>query len=178
VDWFEMTVAKLVEETAQAPLPENDRQWFPKLIREMAGFVHYPAGEAVALPRERVLDYLKLIQRRGRKAWQRLQAVRAVEFYSDRVLKTDEPKLDDIRAKLEQAARREREEAGAGAEHGGRKRASEDDRPVGVIDPCEPELIKALRRELRLLHYFEADRKSLCRVGATVPATTPSGNPR
>jgi hypothetical protein len=58
--------------------------------------------------REFVITYLRSIKARGRLAWQRLQAVQAIEFHRDHVLKTDEPKLDDTHQTLAQATLRER----------------------------------------------------------------------
>ncbi len=90
-----------------------------------------------------MIGFLRQIKTRGRKPWQRVQAVRAIEFYRDRVLQSNEPNLSDIRETLEQAARLERPTTDA----------RQPDGPVGPIDPREPELLQAMRRELRLLHY-------------------------
>ncbi|MCA9221876.1 MAG: integron integrase, partial [Planctomycetales bacterium] len=141
-----MSVKQMQAVVKRARLGEADRQWFPKLVREYASSTRQPVHQPIAIERDRVVKYLQQIKARGRLAWQRLQAVRAIEFYRDRVLKTDEPDLQDIRQTLAQAAEREQVQ---------RTKASVATEPgrVGPLDVNEPEWLRQMRRELRLLHY-------------------------
>lgn len=139
-----MSVAQFTQVVKQAAIPENDRRWFPKLVREWATFQGRSAAQPLVVEHAAVIDYLKQLKTRGRKAWQRLQALRAIEFYRDRILQVSEPSLADLRLALQKAADREHQAAHA---------PGSPTEPVGVVDPREPEVVQAMRRELRLLHY-------------------------
>jgi hypothetical protein len=79
-------------------------------------------------------------------AWQRLQAVRAIEAYRDLVLRTQEPSLQMIRQTLSRIADQEKAD-GPGADRPG----IEDERHlIAWIDPAEPAVIQQMRRELRV----------------------------
>jgi integron integrase len=97
----------------------------------------------VPVDRELLISFLREHKAKGRRAWQRLQIVRAVEFYRDAVLRAAEPVLGEIRDALARAAEQER---------GTDRESAEAIEVIGIIDPNEPEPIQALRRELRLLH--------------------------
>jgi integron integrase len=83
-------------------------------------------------------------------AWQRLQAVRAVEAYRDLVLGTGEPSLGEIRQALQRLAAQESDKAVTGAAGASRAGVEDERHLVGIIDPEEPPCLQALRRELRL----------------------------
>ena len=55
-----------------------------------------------------VIALLRRQKAKGRKAWQRLQIVIALEYYRDTVLRTAVPDLGDIRSLLGRAAQQER----------------------------------------------------------------------
>ena len=80
---------------------------------------------------------------KGRRAWQRLQIFKAVEYYRNSILRTADANLRDIRDTLARATEKERS--------ADPPRLGEID-VVGRIDPNEPQPIQALRRELRLLY--------------------------
>jgi hypothetical protein len=126
----------------RARLPARDREWFPRMLREFASATGQSGREPIVVERERVIGYLQTIKARGRAAWQPLHAVRAIEFYRDRVLKSQEPDLLDIHQALAQAA--EREKAG----QTGRTRASNlQTGSVGGMEPGSIGLLDASESE-------------------------------
>ena len=84
----------------------------------------------------------------GTPAWQRLQAVRAIEAYRDLVLQTAVPSLTPIRQKLSQMADQERA-TGLGS---GGPGVQDERHLIGRIDPAEPAIVQQMRRELRVRH--------------------------
>jgi hypothetical protein len=89
-----------------------------------------------------VIGFLRKQEAQGRKGWQRLQMVKAIEFYQTAVLGTKSPPLDDIRETLALFVRQHPVSTP--------KRESVIE-VAGPIDPNEPEPIRELRRQLRLL---------------------------
>lgn len=92
-----------------------------------------------------VIRFLRTRRDNGTLAWQRLQAVRAVELYRNLVLKTQHPSLHEIRQTLGRLADRERATGTHSCGVNGGRRAL-----VGVIDPVEPAILQQMRPELRL----------------------------
>jgi hypothetical protein len=80
----------------RARLPARDREWFPRMLREFASATGQSGREPIVVERERVIGYLQTIKARGRAAWKRLHAVRAIEFYRDRVLRSS-PETNSVR---------------------------------------------------------------------------------
>ena len=95
-----------------------------------------------------VIRFLRTLRDNGTPAWQRLQAVRAVEMYRDLVLKSQQPPLHEIRRTLGRIADRERAAGGASPSAHLSRRGEEQ--LVGIIDPAEPAILQQMRRELRL----------------------------
>ena len=95
-----------------------------------------------------MIRFLQSLLKSNTPAWQRLQAVRAIEAYRSLELRTEVPSLAPIRQKLSQLAAQEKA--------AGRVRAVpgvEDERHlVGRIDPNEPPIVQQMRKELRVRH--------------------------
>jgi len=146
-----MSSAKFASILKSAKLRENDRIWFARWVDAYRKSCHVGPNDPFPVQRDSVIALLRQQKAKGRKAWQRLQIVKAVEYYRNHVLKTSEPDLGDIRNVLAQAAGQER---------------SADPGPVreidvvGIIDPNEPEPIRQLRRQLRLLHRSRSTEKT------------------
>jgi hypothetical protein len=93
-----------------------------------------------------VIDFSKALRDTKTPAWQRLEAVRAIEAYRNLVLKTEEPSLQHVRQTLSSIAAKEKAD-GPGADRPG----IEDERHlIAWIDPAKPEIIQRMRRELRV----------------------------
>ena len=72
-------------------LGRNDREWFPKWVRRYA--LGFRGGLKRNLPvnRHAVIEFSKGLLKSGAPAWQRWQAVRAIECYRNSILKRSEP---------------------------------------------------------------------------------------
>jgi integron integrase len=142
-----MSVAHFSRLLHEAKLGKKDKEWFPRWIRRYASSVHVAEGR---LPVDHgcVIRFLQSLLKSNTPAWQRLQAVRAIETYRDLVLQTGVPSLTPIRQKLSQLADQERA-VGAGS---GRPGVQDERHLIGRIDPAEPAIIQQIRRELRVRH--------------------------
>ena len=128
-----------------AKIGKNDRKFFPLWLRRYAGTVPLQNG-LLKIDEESVIAFLRQLLQGGIPAWQRLQAVRAIDFYQQRLAPKDlRANLQDIRKSLSRLADRERTE-GDGLANG----KTDSARLVGRIDPDEPDFIQELRREARL----------------------------
>ena len=125
---------------------KNDQKWFPKWIRRYAETVTEQEGKLFVVQDE-VVRFSQMLRDNGTPAWQRLQAVRAIEAYRDLVLETDEPSLRAMRMTLSRIAKQERAFP-SGAE--GRPGIRDERKLIGVIDPEEPHVLQQMRKDLRL----------------------------
>jgi hypothetical protein len=91
----------------EAKLSKNDREWFPRWIRRYASSVKVVEGRLPVSPEE-VIRFLQSLLKSNTPAWQRLQAVRAIEAYRNLELRTEVPSLESIRKKLSQLAAQEK----------------------------------------------------------------------
>ena len=64
-----------------ASLGNDDKVWFERWLRRYAMFVHQPENLPLLVSQERVKQFCRTLLARKVPAWQRLQAVRASEFY-------------------------------------------------------------------------------------------------
>jgi integron integrase len=128
----------------EAKLGKNDKKWFPPWVRRYASTVDVVQGK-LSVTEGEVIRFLQTLRDNGTPAWQRLQAVRAVEMYRNLVWKSDQPALHHIRQTLSRIADRDR---ATGAHFCGAK--GDDRELVGIIDPTEPAILQQMRRELRL----------------------------
>jgi hypothetical protein len=129
----------------EAKLGKNDKEWFPRCIRRYASSVKLVDGR-LPVSREEVIRFLRSLLKSQTPAWQRLQAVRAIEAYRNLVLQTAEPSLQAIRQTLSRLADQER------ATGSGRPGVTDERHLIGQINANEPALIQQMRRELRVRH--------------------------
>jgi integron integrase len=137
---------------AAAGLRKADEQWFPRWLEKYRVFCKRAQQAPLPTRPETVIEFLKVLKGQGKPTWQRLQAARAVEFYTQHVLGSGEPGLAAICEVLRTAADQERR-AGVDFE-------VEEAAVVGRIDPTEPEALQRLRRQLRLGHYSRRTEKA------------------
>ncbi|MGV3485475.1 MAG: integron integrase [Planctomycetaceae bacterium] len=114
------------------------RLWFAG----MAKFHSVSQPESWAFDETHVIAFLRSRLQQGMPTWKRLRVVEGIIWYRNRVRKSDTPRLEPIRAKLQEILVTEKHRLSAGD-------ASMED-VVGKIDPREPDVIQALRRTLRL----------------------------
>jgi integron integrase len=148
-----MSVAKMEKAVEAASLSQNDRKWFVNWVGAYARFCRVGKGNLLPVDVERVIGFLQAQKQRGRVAWQRLQAVRAIEFYCRHVLEQPADHLRDVHEKLQQRAQIE-------VANANQQSPIVDEDLVGRIDPNEPEIVQAMRRQLRLGHYSRRTERS------------------
>lgn len=113
------------------------RFWFSKLARFHR--VHDPAKWIFA--EQDVIGFLRSKLKTGMPAWKRLMIEKGLILYRNKFLRSPEPRLEHIRAKLQELAVRER--------------TPHDDVGIeetsGKINPNEPKVIQEMRRTLRCM---------------------------
>ena len=129
---------QFAKELTLAKLPDNDKKWFPKWWIRYANFCISSHKRIISL--DQVEKFCKELEKTHVPAWQRLQAVRAIESYRDLVLKSNSPCLNSIRSRLYKLASIERSTGGL----------SDEPHIVGFINPNDPKIIQDCRKELRL----------------------------
>jgi hypothetical protein len=137
-----MSYQKAVSVLKSAKLPPSDRVWFGRWIDGYRQFLDAGRGDWLSVSRESVIGFLRQQKAKGRQAWQRLQMVKALEFYQTAVLRSSSPALDDIRETRTKFVRQHP------------TLPANNVRVIdvaGVIDPNEPEVIQQFRRRLRVL---------------------------
>ena len=77
---------------------KNDKKWFPKWLRRYASTVSAVQGNLPVTEAEVIQSSRSLLDH-GTPAWQRLQAVRAVDAYRNLVLQSEELPLRDMHSK-------------------------------------------------------------------------------
>ncbi len=141
-----MSVARFQVVLKLANIHEDDRVWFGRWLRRYAVFLRQSETVSLHVSQNSVKQFCRTLLAREVPAWQRLQAVRAIEFYRNEVLQTAEPDLLEIRQILSRTADGERHSVHA---------VSPDDEAqlIGVVNVNEPRWIQKMRAELRLMHY-------------------------
>ncbi|MGM0485269.1 MAG: hypothetical protein ACQESR_00710 [Planctomycetota bacterium] len=114
-------------------------------------------NDSIPINRESVIGFLRQQKAGGKQAWQRLQMVKAIQFYQTAVPRTHAPPLDDIREKLNEFARQH-------------PVAMSNNSSVidvaGQIDPNEPEPIqldesRMTKADMLILLVFAVGLRSL-----------------
>jgi hypothetical protein len=142
-----MSVVRFRHQVASALLAPADKEWFPRWIQRFADSLGKPAGN-LTVTEAGVIRFLRSLRDNGTPAWQRLQAVRAVEAYQQLTLATSDPSLQTIRLTLSRLADQETAAARGHDQPG----ISDERHLIGRIDPREPPILQQTRRELRLRH--------------------------
>jgi hypothetical protein len=111
-------------------------------------FLHQPETASLTLSQDSVKQFCRTLLARQVPAWQRLQAVRAIELYRSQVLGTSDPDLLEIRQMLGRKAEGDRVAV----------MTSQDEAElVGVINTTDPLWIqKNLERDLEFIDAVRA----------------------
>ena len=139
-------------------LRENDQVWFPRWVKRYSLGQRGKPGENLPVNRHGVISFSRDLLKRHAPAWQRWQAVRAVECYRDIVLERTQPDLSDIVATLAKLGRQERN-----IDLEAPPTEQELEALRGNIDPSEPVWIQRMRSEMRVLHYAMSTEKAYVR---------------
>lgn len=109
-----MSIRRFRQVVRETGLGSNDVKWLPIWLSKYAQFHSTPETEKLAVDRERAIAFLCSLKDRGQRAWQRLQAVRALQYYEHHVLGRTDSELRDVRIALADLAAREKRDAPAG----------------------------------------------------------------
>lgn len=139
-----MSVRRFEQVVRSTGLAKNDVKWLPIWLAKFARFHGCGETEVLDVDRERSVAFLRSLKKNGSAAWQRLQAVRALQHYELHVLGRAESELREVRITLADLAAREKRGA-AGAEP--------EEVLARRIDPSEPEILQDVRKRLRVQHY-------------------------
>ena len=112
------------------------RHWFTQLARFHK--VHDPARWRFS--DDDVIQFLCAKKKAGMPTWKRLLIVKGLITYRNQFLRSHEPRLEHIRAKLQQKVIREREE----------EVKPDIEEVVGKLNPRDPDVIQAFQRALRV----------------------------
>ena len=138
-----MSVEEFRRRIARSGVQKSDGKWLTIWIEKYAQFHHVDVDQPLDVNAELAIAFLKSMKSRSTPAWQRLQAIRAIQNYALMMLEMKCHDLNPIREKLSDLA--------ADEKHGGLAKASAE--TLHGIDDSEPELIQMLRRRLRTQHY-------------------------
>jgi hypothetical protein len=81
-----MTLALLRTAVHAANLQQHDQSWYPRWGLQYARFPKVDEHSNIPVAQDLAIEFLKQLKARQRPAWQRLQAIRALEFYRTEVL--------------------------------------------------------------------------------------------
>jgi len=126
-----------------AKFGNDDTKWFPTWLQRFGTSIDAPDNK-IHITKSAVIQFSRTLLNNGTPAWQRLQAVRAIEAYRDLVLKSPQPCLKQIRQTLSRIAAQERALGNSSPQN--------EARLIGQLDPTEPPIIQLMRKELRLRH--------------------------
>ena len=83
-----MSVERFLVVLKLARIHEDDGVWFGRWLRRYAVFLRQPDSVPLLVSQASVKQFCRTLLAREVPAWQRLQAVRAIEFYRNQVLET------------------------------------------------------------------------------------------
>lgn len=161
-----MSIQQFSAAVKGSQLSEADAIWFPRWLDRYAQWTSQEGASRIVIRAESLIELLRQLRDSGRKAFIRLQVVRALEFYQRHVLAAAEPDLSSIRKKLEDVALSERRTQPSHSHRPTRPddapgfEVTDDKMLVGLIDPQEPALLQNMRRLMRTRHYAARTERS------------------
>ncbi len=133
-------------DTAKKSPVDWARFWFSSLAKFHR--VHDPATWTFS--EDHAIAFLRFKLNSGMPTWKRLMIVKGLILYRNKLLRSQEPRLEHIRAKLQEISVRERNETDSvGIEEA-----------IGKINPNEPDVIQSMRRKLRFQGKSYATEKA------------------
>jgi integron integrase len=133
----------------QSKMSQDDRKWFPIWIRRLAEFQNVGHDQSLEVTTKSTIAFSRMLLGSGCAAFQRLQAVRAIEMYLRKVCDDRETSFAVIKTKLSQLA-------------------ANDDDPVALNraletiskDARQSEIVNRTVGELRLQRYAYQTEKA------------------
>ena len=111
-----MSVEKFLQVLPNANYGKADKDWFPRWIKRYASWSGIQAG-LLPLSPDAAIRFSQSLLKNGNPAWQRLQAIRAIEAYRNLILDSPEPSFAQIIAKLRQIAAKEKATGDSGVDN-------------------------------------------------------------
>ncbi len=145
-----MSLGRMRREVDLAGLSESQRKWWPRHLKAFAEASQQRPAVEMTVKEEAVIQFLRSCRDAGFPAWQRLEIVRAIQFYQQRVLRTSEPSLDCIRMKLQELTDQERR---ANPSSSTTTDVTHDAMLIGRLNANEPALLQEVRKLMRVRHY-------------------------
>ena len=102
-----MSAARFGVAIKRLELAKADRVWFPRWVKSYASWTKSTGDARLVVAEKPITEFLRNLRDSGTPAWQRLQAVRAIELYRNAVLRQSEPCLDHFKSTLQRVAARE-----------------------------------------------------------------------
>jgi len=166
-----MSVKLFRQRIAFCKISKNDKNWFPKWILRYSSFLQSDQDADLPLNKESAVAFSRSLLKSSVPAWQRLQAVRALECYRNLVRQSKDPSLDEMKVLLHDLVAKEKVDdefqATAGGSMGGE---------VGPIDPNEPAEIQKIRQKLRVQRYAYDTEKAYVQWLERFRRTCPNGD--
>ena len=88
-EWVAMNVQRFLVALKSTRLTETDLVWFGRWIQRFAVFLGQEKADRLEVTEQIVISFCRSLLANSVAAWQRLQAVRAIEFYRSETLKSD-----------------------------------------------------------------------------------------
>ncbi len=132
-----MSIGKFEAVLAAGRYSQAEQTWFPTWVLRFREFLCENELLPADVDRSIVVRFLQQVKAQGTPAWQRLQAVQAIEAYHRAVLQRPIADLQDVITTLRRFARQEKQ---LGADRP--LSADESAGLVGMIDPDEPAMLQ------------------------------------
>ena len=140
VDAFEDYLANLKHQVSR-----DDRTWFMRWIQRYADFCQCSQQQLLDISKAEVIKFSIMLRDMKIPAFQRLQAVRAIEYYLEKILNRVEPGLIEMKQTLIAIA--------ANEDDGGSLRHATDLQDTLAPLDDESEVIQEVVRALRIQRY-------------------------
>ena len=129
-----MSVEVFCYRLGKSQLPQNDKKWMPRWMVAFAEGAAKSIEGNLVIERQAVLDFRIRIKSGGAPAWQRLQALLAVEWYQELVLDSASVDMSEFCTGLLKLVAREKNSG-----------TTSDGGMPGEVDSREPMPIQSLR---------------------------------
>lgn len=148
-----MSVEVFCYRLAKAQLSQNDKKWMPKWLEKYAVKAEKQANGRLIVSQESVLSFLVGLKQGATPAWQRLQAMRTLEWYQTLVLESSTVDFCEFRKGLLLMESRERQAKVTANGVSTEREVVPGEGSEGLINESDPVPVQNLRKRMRLLHY-------------------------
>ena len=129
------------------PISKTNREWFPRWVFRFASHLNCDRKSNLPSDHETVITFSQSLRDRKVPAWQRLQAVKAIDCYQRHVLGMQPSILQDVISTLTQIAGQDSSSTNLAADTKHRELVARN------LDEDLPEPLRKMQRLLRLQRY-------------------------